>query len=87
MHKLGDTLHCLGNDHIPSHPVVVQMYLMKLPEPWDMPERGLTMTEKWMRWKDWQKWKDRGMATFSYQAGLCNGNALTCILGGTLFEY
>jgi hypothetical protein len=42
------------------------MYLMKLPEPWDMPERGLIMTEKWMKWKDWQKWKDRGMTTFSF---------------------
>jgi hypothetical protein len=52
-----------------------------------MPERGLTMTEKWMKWKDWQKWKDRGMTTFSYQAGLCHNRALTCILGGVLFEY
>jgi hypothetical protein len=61
VHKLYGTLLCLGNDHIPNHPVVAQMYLMKLPEQQDMPGRGLTMTEKWMKWKDWQRWKGRGM--------------------------
>jgi hypothetical protein len=63
--KLYSTLLCLGNDHIPSHQVVVQIYLMKLPEQQDMPGRGPIMTEKWMKLKGWQKWKDRGMTAFS----------------------
>jgi hypothetical protein len=49
MHNLYGNLLCSGNDHIPNHLVVVHMYLMKLPEQQDMPERGAIMREKWMK--------------------------------------